>query len=362
MFSTGVKFTVNFLTLTEFKAKIAGTELNPGGFYCVDGVFYVALTDSTYERYGNARVVNVLPAVAEAETNMWYYVPTTKIISVAIGGVWTPINNGFISLRYDSGTKLSYLVRQDGTEELLALSADAISVGSGTNGELVNSDATGKMKRSGLTVVDVVDDTSANTDGDKQIANVDGLVAFVGDKIAGVAGAMAYKGAISSVNAATVAAAARKQGDLFRVDDAVADFLGSALNPGDLVIFKQDTTTPAAGQFDVFRGVENPAVAGLNSTSNVLPLAASQGKALDEKITALDDKTLDLLVAGDPNLFVTTVGDGNIQSGYAKTSSISASPSAAKIPDEVAISAAIAALKQQLEDAIENAELTWTVG
>ena len=362
--STGISF--HFNTQASFDTKVEANELVSGGLYFVEGVVYAALTSSTYQRYGNVRVASVLPEIEDAETGMLYYSPATGIVSAEVAGAWKQLNNAIVSIREDEGTGLAYLVKFDGTETLFELTGNSVTIGDGTANEIVTADAGGYLKRGGFTVVGSVDDTSANTKADKQLVAEEGIISYVMTKIGAVVGGIRFKGGISAATAAAVASAPKKHGDMFRVADEIADFLGTALTPGDWLVFNTDTDTPAAGEFDVFEGVENAAIAALTSTSNVLPLAASQGPILVAKIEDGLDEKLDKVVEGDPNLFVMTIGNGQIKAtGISKASAMSASPSANTILDEVAVHTELSSLKDELEtaitEAVDAAAMTWNV-
>jgi hypothetical protein len=374
--TTGTAMSFNFCTLDQFKAYITAETLKPGGLYFVDGVLYVATSVTEYQDYGKIRNVVSLPAAVDAEEGMIYFMPTTRLLAVSDGTAWKYLNNGFVSLRYDDTTELTYLVRQDGTEEVLELSSDVISVGTGDADELITADATGKLERSGLKAVSVIDDTVANTDADKQVPLEQAVIDYVAAKVGTIAGGLRFKGNLPATLAAIDPAP--ETGWFYRVATA-GTFESTEVAVGDWVIFT------SASAFIVAEGVENAAVASLDSTSDVLPLAASQGKELKEMIeeveSDLDDK-LDVLTVGDPNLFVTTAGDGQVKdSGLSKTSALdTATPSADKIPDEVAVAGAIGSavssldsklntavstLEQKIEDDIEDAIeslFVWNVG
>jgi len=318
--TTQVKF--RFMAAADFGAKVTAGTLDAGSLYFVGSVIYLALSGSTYQSFGGSQIGAAPTNPNNAEVGVWYYEPTTGILNIAVR-----MKNG------DHAETVQYITVTEAFS----------SIEYGSDGGIYFVQLNGDRIELELPVTDDIDSAEDHT-----LPTRKAVVDYVTEKIGGVLGGVRHQGGISP----TVLPTSAKQGDLYRVKESFL-FHGTELEPGDWVVFKIDATAPFTEgiHFDVFTGVENPAMDNLDSTSSVLPLAANQGRVLDEKITELDEAKIDKMVHGAAGEIVQSHADGTVfRSGmtFSTAGSIPSigTASTTAVPNEAAIAASLANVAQ----------------
>jgi len=149
---------------SQFDSKVLSSLLKEGSIYYVGNRLYLALSDNTFKQMSELRLVDTLPAAnaSTVEKGLIYYAADTQLLAVAVEvevtepvpgteTEWVYLNNGYVSMRMDGNDV--YLVRPDGTEDYFTI--PTVTVGAGTNNELITADAAGVLKRGGHTIADV---------------------------------------------------------------------------------------------------------------------------------------------------------------------------------------------------------------
>ena len=288
-------------------------DLVVGGIYFVGNTIYLAVAEDEYNVYGGTKVGTPPSDPEEFIPGIFYYNPVTKEVFTAIWDVeeeeFALVNVGATFIGVKKVDDKVYLVRADGSEVLMPLP--------------------------------ITTSINATTPSNNVLPAESAVVNYVMTEIGKVVGGIRYVGELIP-GTTTIATATR--GDLYRVS-AAGTFLSATLVAGDWVVFNTDTVSPASGEFDVFSGVENAAIAALTSDDNVLPLAASQGKVLKGLVDDLEEGKLDKFAAGDGGNIVTTASDGTLVDTLTVATSVNiadpGSASATALTNEQAVASAI---------------------
>ena len=236
---------------------------------------------------------------------------------MSINGEWLYITQSFTNIRYGIGADANriFFVRLDGTEvELVLPTTNNINQAAPSPTLAVSEQA---------------------------------VVNYITTQLGAFAGGVIYKGPLP----ASIAAAAEppKTGHLFKVASAFT-FQGTPVHLGDWVIFRSAT------EFNVFKSIELLAVNNLTSTDQLAPLAANQGRVLNERINTELAKKIDLIAgsnAVNAGSIVTSTADGGLQRGFTVPAGETMNTnvqtaSMTVIPHERAIAQALAATAQSV--------------
>ena len=314
-FADKTRLRFNFvLSQATFNSLVSTSELTPGHLYFVGNIIYLALTTSTHRVFGGM-TIGVPPVNAnDAEEGLFYYNPATGVLQIVINRAgtleWAYITQSLISISPGTGANAGSFVvtRMDGTTTVLPLPK-----------------------------VNTIDE---NRKSETDLVTERALVEFVADKFGALIGGVVFKGPLPESHPDGAEA-----GWLFKVASP-AVYEGQEVHPGDWVIYSGPTT------FHIFRGVELPAIDNLTSTDALSPLAANQGRVLDEKKV---DKMTDA-VGG--KLVFSLVGGGIVESDVEITTSMDMdNPSNTKVPTEKAVADQLA----EMEVSIGDMALEWIV-